>query len=90
MGNFLDYLNNFSYVASPVRVIGCDYRNCASEHAILQNAQLYEPIEPKFDKTWSTKLGSLSFGLEYLIAALLSRGAIVKDQLLVCTNRIYS
>uniref|UniRef100_A0A915PSQ2 Probable cytosolic iron-sulfur protein assembly protein CIAO1 homolog n=1 Tax=Setaria digitata TaxID=48799 RepID=A0A915PSQ2_9BILA len=65
-----------SYVALPVRIIGCDYRKCASEEGILQNNKPYVPIEPKVDSNWSKKLRSLSFGLEYLIAALLSRGAI--------------
>lgn len=72
-------------MALPVRVIGCDYRKCASAEEIQQNNHLYQPVEPKVDKYWSKKLRSLSFGLEYLIAALLSRGAVVKDQLLVST-----
>ncbi|EJD75145.1 CBR-RRF-1 protein [Loa loa] len=78
----LSYFPVDNYVALPVRMIGCDYRKCASEEAILQSGKLYEPMEPNVDRTWSKKLRSLSFGLEYLIAALLSRGAVVKDQLL--------
>nr|CDQ04375.1 Bm5059, isoform b [Brugia malayi] len=71
-----------NYVPLPVRMIGCDYRKCATEEGISQNDQPYQPVEPKVDKAWSKKLKSLSFALEYLIAALLSRGAVVKDQLL--------
>uniref|UniRef100_A0A1I8EUD5 RNA-directed RNA polymerase n=1 Tax=Wuchereria bancrofti TaxID=6293 RepID=A0A1I8EUD5_WUCBA len=78
----LSYFSVDNYVALPVRMIGCDYRKCATEEAILQSDQPYQPVEPKVDKVWSEKLRSLSFGLEYLIAALLSRGAVVKDQLL--------
>uniref|UniRef100_A0A0R3RI61 RNA-directed RNA polymerase n=1 Tax=Elaeophora elaphi TaxID=1147741 RepID=A0A0R3RI61_9BILA len=79
----LSYFPVDKYVALPVRLIGCDYRKCASTEEILQNDHSYQPVEPKVDKAWSEKLRSLSFGLEYLIAALLSRGAVVKDQLLI-------
>uniref|UniRef100_A0A8R1TZT7 RNA-directed RNA polymerase n=1 Tax=Onchocerca volvulus TaxID=6282 RepID=A0A8R1TZT7_ONCVO len=78
----LSYFSVDNYVALPVRIIGCDYRRCAKTEENLQDNQLYQPVEPKVDKTWSEKFHSLSFGLEYLIAALLSRGAVVKDQLL--------
>ncbi|CAG9534446.1 unnamed protein product [Cercopithifilaria johnstoni] len=79
----LSYFSVNNYVALPVRIIGCNYRKCANADGILPNDQSYEPVEPKVDKAWSEKLRSLSFGLEYLIAALLSRGAVVKDQLLI-------
>lgn len=67
-------------------MIGCDYRKYTTAEEILLNDQSYQPVEPKVDNAWSEKLRSLSFGLEYLIAALISRGAVVKDQLLVHTK----
>ncbi|KAK6109450.1 RNA dependent RNA polymerase family protein [Brugia pahangi] len=76
------YFSVDNYVPLPVRMIGCDYRKCATEEGISQSDQPYQPVEPKVDKAWSKRLRSLSFALEYLIAALLSRGAVVKDQLL--------
>ncbi|MCP9264482.1 RNA-dependent RNA polymerase [Dirofilaria immitis] len=76
------YFSVDNYAALPVRIIGCDYRKCAKEEEILENSQSYLPVEPKVDKYWSETFQSLSFGLEYLVAALFSRGAVVKDQLL--------
>ncbi|VDM96352.1 unnamed protein product [Thelazia callipaeda] len=76
------YFSVLNYVSLPVRVIGCDYRKSVTEEKLLQNPQSYKPVEPVVDKYWSSKLKSFSFALEYLIAALLSRGAVVKDQLL--------
>ncbi|KAL3986130.1 RNA dependent RNA polymerase family protein [Acanthocheilonema viteae] len=75
----LSYFPVDNYVPLPIRIIGCDYR----KHAGVENDQSYYPVEPKVDKAWSEKLSSYSFGLQYLIAALLSRGAVVKDQLLI-------
>ncbi|VDP14432.1 unnamed protein product, partial [Onchocerca flexuosa] len=77
------YFSVDNYVPLPVRIIGCDYRQFGKTERNLENNQLYQPVEPKVDKAWSKKFQSLSFGLEYLIAALLSRGAVVKDQLLM-------
>lgn len=75
----------------PVRVIGCDYRRIACEEELIKNCQEYVVPEPKNVDPWCVQQlrGCNEFGLEYLIAALLSRGAIVKDQILV-TKKIFS
>lgn len=69
---------------TPVRFVGCDHRACASDEVISSNEQTYEPLFPRVDAECERKIRDCNvFGLEYLIAALLSRGAVVKDQILV-------
>lgn len=63
----------------PVKLIGTDYRSRAK----APNKTEYQPHMPRVDDFWSSKLRKTDFALEYLIAALLSRGAVVKDQILV-------
>ncbi|VDK63625.1 unnamed protein product [Gongylonema pulchrum] len=74
----------------PVRLIGCDYRKSAMEDEIMRSGQRYQSIEPHVHEPSSVLLKSCSFALEYLIAALLSRGAVVKDQILVCHHVLFS
>lgn len=64
-----DYRIWFRYCPMPVKLIAGEYRS--------------SPRGPNVDKFWPEKLRQTEFGLEYLIAALLSRGAVVKDQILV-------
>lgn len=76
------------YAPMPISFVGCDYRTCATEDEIMRNHGAYEPLIPTIDQDWSKKFKSLDenhFELEYLVVALLSRGAIVKDQILVCS-----
>lgn len=71
-------------MASPVRFIGCDHRLCAGDDALIANERIYEPPFPCVDARCERKIRDCNaFGLEYLIAALISRGAVVKDQILV-------
>lgn len=65
-------------------MIGCDHRRCALESEVIKGEKPYVKLEPNVDTKWSRKLKECSFALEYLIAALISRGAVVKDQILVC------
>lgn len=69
---------------TPVRFVGCDHRVCASDDIIGSNRRFFEPPFQRVDAECERKIRDCDvFGLEYLIAALLSRGAVVKDQILV-------
>ncbi|KAL3986069.1 RNA dependent RNA polymerase family protein [Acanthocheilonema viteae] len=73
------YLNILDYVDTPVRFVGCDHRSCANG-----NEQTSATLFPRVDAECERKIRNCNvFGLEYLIAALLSRGAVVKDQILI-------
>uniref|UniRef100_A0A914RJS0 Uncharacterized protein n=1 Tax=Parascaris equorum TaxID=6256 RepID=A0A914RJS0_PAREQ len=77
----------------PVSFVGCDHRACAGEQTPTQNSgdskvPSYEPPFPRFDLECYRKIVDCGvFGLEYLIAALMTRGAIVKDQILVSAKK---
>uniref|UniRef100_A0A915C5Y6 RNA-directed RNA polymerase n=2 Tax=Parascaris univalens TaxID=6257 RepID=A0A915C5Y6_PARUN len=81
------------YVPMPVSFVGCDHRACAGEQTPTQNSgdskvPSYEPPFPRFDLECYRKIVDCGvFGLEYLIAALMTRGAIVKDQILVSAKK---
>ncbi|CAG9539819.1 unnamed protein product [Cercopithifilaria johnstoni] len=78
------YLNIMDYVDAPVRFVGCDHRLCANDDSFGGNERFYEPSFPRVDAECEQKIRSFDvFSLEYLIAALLSRGAVVKDQILI-------
>uniref|UniRef100_A0A8R1XQ56 RNA-directed RNA polymerase n=1 Tax=Onchocerca volvulus TaxID=6282 RepID=A0A8R1XQ56_ONCVO len=78
------YLNVSDYVDAPVRFVGCDHRIYASDEIISSNEQISEPLFSPVDAECERKIRDCNvFGLEYLIAALLSRGAVVKDQILI-------
>uniref|UniRef100_A0A0N5A9G0 RNA-dependent RNA polymerase n=1 Tax=Syphacia muris TaxID=451379 RepID=A0A0N5A9G0_9BILA len=80
---FVEEFDPKLYVGLPVLVIGADYRSCAREETRGEIHE-YIPPFPKVNEYWSNKLSKYGcFGLEYLIAALLTRGAIVKDQILI-------
>lgn len=67
-----------------MRFVGCDHRVCASDDISDGKERIYEPPFPSVDAECERKIRECDvFGLEYLIAALLSRGAVVKDQILV-------
>ncbi|KHN72614.1 putative RNA-dependent RNA polymerase SHL2 [Toxocara canis] len=81
------------YVPMPVSYVGCDHRACAGEQdSVPPNGDseppVYEPPFPKFDHDCYNKIIDCGvFGLEYLIAALLTRGAVVKDQILTSAEK---
>ncbi|VDM12211.1 unnamed protein product, partial [Wuchereria bancrofti] len=78
------YLSVFDYVDAPVRFIGCDYRPYACDEVIISKERNYELPFSRVDPACEKKIRDCDvFGLEYLIAALLSRGAVVKDQILI-------
>uniref|UniRef100_A0A0M3IUH8 RNA-directed RNA polymerase n=1 Tax=Ascaris lumbricoides TaxID=6252 RepID=A0A0M3IUH8_ASCLU len=72
------------YVAPPVRIIGSDHRRIAKADEQVEGTDHVAPIESPVDARCAGMLKECgNFGLEYFIAALISRGAIVKDQILV-------
>lgn len=85
----------FRYASLPVRIIGCDHRACAGDSKFLDESvknnifnRPYRPLFPRVDDRCERKIKECGvYGLEYLIAALLTRGAVVKDQLLVYVHR---
>ncbi|MCP9260836.1 RNA-dependent RNA polymerase EGO-1 [Dirofilaria immitis] len=75
------YLNILDYVDAPVRFVGCDHRSCASDEFGNNNERTYEPQFPRIDAECERKIRDCDvFGLEYLIAALLSRGAAIDNK----------
>ncbi|VDK71757.1 unnamed protein product [Anisakis simplex] len=66
----------------------CNITTTGSGQTAASSSSSYEPPYPKVDLECYQKIVDCGvFGLEYLIAALMTRGAIVKDQLLISAQK---
>ncbi|VDM39156.1 unnamed protein product [Toxocara canis] len=78
------YIPVSKYVAPPVRMIRCDHHWSRTADGHADRNQSAHSVELSVDERCAAELKRRkNFGLEYFIAALISRGAIVKDQILV-------
>ncbi|KHN78229.1 putative RNA-dependent RNA polymerase SHL2 [Toxocara canis] len=79
------YIPVSKYVAPPVRMIRCDHHWSRTADGHADRNQSAHSVELSVDERCAAELKRRkNFGLEYFIAALISRGAIVKDQILNC------